>query len=206
MTTMMNSGKIALAAAILTTSVAFAAPVAAQEATLATATPLTYSVSTMSMPGDWTGFYAGGTLGFAGAGGDNVFNNDESGWDYGLQAGYLWDTGTAVLGGELQWIGTGLEDEINDIGIDGVLRAKLIAGYNAGAFMPYITGGWAQLTTNGALEDSDTGYLWGVGANYMLNDSIMIGAEYLKHTFDNYADTGENITAETLEVKASYRF
>jgi outer membrane immunogenic protein len=202
--TILFRNKIALVAAIATTSVALAAPVLAEQP--APTAPLSYAVSTMSMADDWTGFYAGGTLGYAGAGGDNVFNNDEAGWDYGVQGGYLWDTGTAVLGGELQWVGTNVQDDVNDIGIDGVARAKLIAGYNAGVFMPYIVGGWAQLTTSGSLDESDTGYLYGIGANYMLSETVMVGAEYLKHQWDNYADTGENVTAETLEVRASFRF
>jgi hypothetical protein len=68
---MLFRNKIALVAAIATTSVALAAPVLAEQP--APTAPLSYAVSTMSMADDWTGFYAGGTLGYAGAGGDNVF-------------------------------------------------------------------------------------------------------------------------------------
>jgi outer membrane immunogenic protein len=199
-----NNLGLATLASVLTLGLAM--PAFAEQAGLPGTAPLSDNISTMSVYGDWSGFYAGAALGYAGAGGTNVFNNDEAGWDYGIQGGYLWDTGSAVLGGELQWVGTNVQDDVNDIGIDGVLRAKLIAGYNGGVWMPYVVGGWAQLTTSGSLDESDTGYLYGFGANYMLSDNVIVGGEFLKHQWDNYADTGEDVTAETFEFRVSYQF
>ena len=51
--------------------------------------------------GDWTGFHAGGSLGYADAS-DDTAAFDADGVTYGLHGGYDYDFGTVVIGAELE--------------------------------------------------------------------------------------------------------
>lgn len=51
--------------------------------------------------GDWTGFYAGGQLGYADI--DGTGAADGSGGTYGVHGGYNYDFGQFVLGGEVDY-------------------------------------------------------------------------------------------------------
>lgn len=156
---------------------------------------------------DWGGFYGGASLGYADVEGDTVLGTDISGMTYGLHGGYNYDMGSYVIGGELEYsMANDITDDTTGLEADSVLRAKARFGYDAGAFMPYATIGAAQLTTSGAVDDSDTGYLYGVGVDYKLRDNVVLGAEVLQHRFDDYADTGINVSALTAEARVSFRF
>lgn len=116
--------------------------------------------------GDWTGFYAGGSLGYADAS-DDTAAFDADGVTYGLHGGYDYDVGTVVIGAELEISGFDVVDGANSI--DTVTRAKLRAAYDAGAFMPYVTAGIADLDVDG-LNLSDTGAVYGLGMDYKYSD------------------------------------
>ena len=122
--------------------------------------------------GDWTGFYAGGSLGYADAS-DDTAAFDADGVTYGLHGGYDYDFGTVVIGAELEISGFDVVDGANSI--DTVTRAKLRAGYDAGAFMPYVTPAIADLDVDGlnlsdSLNLSDTGAEYGLGMDYKYSD------------------------------------
>ncbi|MEJ6401739.1 outer membrane protein [Yoonia sp. 2307UL14-13] len=166
---------------------------------------------------DWTGFYAGGQLGFGSVeaeddAGDDPITGDETGLLYGVHAGYLYDFGNLVLGGELDYDLSNIEPEVGDdanFEVDSVARAKVLLGYDAGQFLPYVTGGVAQLTTTSddvdALDTDNDGTFAGIGAKYLLSDSIMLGGEVLQHQFDDYVD-GTDVEATTATLRASFRF
>jgi opacity protein-like surface antigen len=157
---------------------------------------------------DWTGFYAGGSLGYADAT-DSTFVTDEfDGLTYGVHAGYDRDFGGAVLGGELELSGFDVEDpEFRPtLEIDSILRAKLRAGYNAGNWLPYLTAGVAQLTTSGNVDDSDTGSFYGVGVDYRVGDDIRVGAEVLDHQFDDFASSNFDFDVTTVSARVSFEF
>ena len=169
---------------------------------------------------DWTGFYAGGQLGFGSVegdlDGDDPITGDENGLLYGVHAGYLYDFGNLVLGGEVDFDGSNIEPEVGDASfeVDSVARAKVLLGYDAGQFLPYVTGGVAQLSTSSDdIEPLDTdgdGTFAGIGVKYLLSDSIMLGAEVLQHQFDEYAsvvaDDDLDVEATTATLRASFRF
>jgi hypothetical protein len=164
--------------------------------------PIAMAPVAVNTGGDWTGFYAGGSLGFADASEDaDAFDDD--GVTYGLHGGYDYDFGTFVLGGELEISGFDLEDGANTV--DSVARAKLRAGYDAGVWMPYVTAGVAQLNVGG-LDLDDTGAVYGFGVDYSYTDNIRVGGEVLQHEFDNFADSGLNIDATTASLRVSFDF
>lgn len=188
------------AIAVALTAGVTAASAGNTEEPVVTAAPVAPVVVPVDTTADWTGFYAGGSLGYADASEDF----DDDGVTYGAHAGYDYDFGTFVLGGEVEASGFDLSD--GGVDADSVLRAKVRAGYDAGAFLPYVTAGIAQLNTGGALDGDDTGAVYGVGVDYAYTDTIRIGGEVLQHEFDNFDNTGADIDATTAAVRLSFEF
>jgi opacity protein-like surface antigen len=159
--------------------------------------------------GNWGGFYVGGQLGYADVTGENALNGlDGSGEMYGLHAGYNWDLGNWVLGGEVDYdeFGVDLEDAAGAAvaSVDSVIRLKARVGYDTGNWLWYGTAGWADLDTSVGSAD---GYFYGVGASYALNTNWILGAELLRHDFSDIGGTaGADAEADTLTLRASYRF
>ena len=182
---------------------------------------------------DWTGFYAGlqfGRVGMEGKPGcdkwENPKNNlgklsslcslDESGAQYGVHIGYLRDFGRIVVGAELSYDKFKVKNI--DLWGDGVvfpdangdmLRAKLLAGYDAGRFLPYATAGVAKATLDFVDIDNyphsgkDTAFGYGVGMKFMVSERFLMGVDWMTHEFDT---TNGKADIDTLSLSASYRF
>ncbi|RYG91743.1 porin family protein [Loktanella sp. IMCC34160] len=196
-----------LSAMVLTT--ALAAPAFAGGPTEPIIEPAPMPVITpapVATGGDWTGFYAGGSLGYADVTGSSTLGDEVNGLTYGVHAGYLQDLGSIVLGGELELSGADITDDVSGLSVDSVARAKARVGYDAGQFMPYLTAGAAQLTTSGAIDDKDTGYFGGIGLDYQLSDQLTIGGEVLQHKFDDFAGSGIDVEAMSVSARVSFRF
>jgi outer membrane immunogenic protein len=178
-------------------------------------------VTPVSTGSDWTGFYVGGQLGFGNLSiDDNDDATDDGDFDgalYGVHAGYMRDFGRLVLGAEIDWDATnigidsaGVEDAVD---LDSVARAKLRLGYDAGRFLPYVTAGYARAmlssdidAIDAGLDDSYDGHFYGIGAAYQVNDRFSVGAEVLRHNFEDtpVADFDTDVT--TASIRASWRF
>lgn len=158
---------------------------------------------------NWTGFYAGGQLGYGDAGVDGLpagLDLDGSGWLGGLHAGYRYDFGGGVVGGEASydWASIDLGD---DGEIDEVLRLKLLAGGKIGAGLLYATAGAAWADASALGEDlSDNGIFYGAGYDHLLNDRWVVGGEILRHEFDDFDGTGADVDVTTFQARVSYRF
>ena len=192
---------LSAAALLATGSAAFAGglsePVMTAPAPVAAA-----PVAMAPMSADWSGFYVGGQYGLGTVEAGGVENDLKS---YGVQAGYLYDLGSFVVGGEAAYAAL----DVDDVDSDGsyVARAGVLAGYDAGRFMPYVTGGYAYLNAeDGISSASDSGYYYGVGATYAVTDSINVGVEYLDHKFDDFDGSGNDVEAQTTSLKVSYKF
>lgn len=154
--------------------------------------------------GDWTGFYAGGQVGnldvdgeggLAGVGGDDT--------SYGLHAGYNYDFGTWVVGGELDYDDASV-DLSNGASVDSVWRAKLRGGYDFGRTLVYATAGVADLDTS---VGGDTGEFYGVGVSYKATEQFIVSGEYLMHDFSDIGgNAGFDAEADTFSVRASWQF
>jgi outer membrane immunogenic protein len=175
----------------------------------------------------WTGFYAGVNAGYdwgtlirrPTVGGAQTENNT-SGGQVGVQAGYNMDMGGFVLGGEadLQWSNVGHSQDLAGgtfkAGMDfyGSLRGR--AGMSFGQVMPYVTAGFAagrgtaSLTTPGGVTTSQgathVGWTVGAGLEAQATQNITIKAEYLYVDLGTQAYNG--LPAAVGNIDATQRF
>lgn len=170
--------------------------------------PIAVAPAPVMMGTDWTGFYAGGQLGY-GSLEPNVTTDptEPDGVIYGVHAGYNYDFGTVVLGGELDFDLTDISFDVPNSDLDSVARAKAKLGYDGGAFMPYITAGYARAQTSDDLDGDTDGTFAGLGMSYLMSDSVILGGEVLQHQFEDVADvSGLDADATTLTLRASFKF
>lgn len=195
----LNSALIAAPLAIVSTFAfadGLAEPVAAPTLTTISAAAPT------SVGRDWTGFYGGVSLGFGDVDADGVSGSFD-GATFGGHVGYNYDLGDFVLGGELEAVGTNdFENDTNGLELDSVLRAKIRAGYDAGDFLPYVTGGFAQASID---DIEDEGYFFGIGLDYAWTDNTTVSGEYLRHEFNDFTND-DDISADSVALRVSFRF
>jgi len=163
---------------------------------------------------NWTGFYAGGELGYANVDIGTPFGDtDESGLIGGLVAGYDYDLGNWVIGAGFDYDWTDVSFNLGgglNADVDSIWRAKVRGGYKLGNGLLYATAGYAQIDASvdvgGGLSVSgdEDGYFVGGGYEHMFTENISVGGEVLYHDFD--VDGGESLEATTAQVRATYRF
>ena len=167
------------------------------------ASPTAPIVAPPTESADWTGFYFGGQL-LTGQGDDDTTDFDVSG--FGGHAGYLYDLGDIVVGGEVDY--DTLDLESGGVELDArTARLKAVAGYDLGNFLPYVAAGIADVeieAVGGDLQDQIGFY--GLGGSYQLNDSFRVGAEYLIHEGTDFDNSGFNVDIETLSLRGSFSF
>jgi opacity protein-like surface antigen len=134
---------------------------------------------------------------------------DEEGVDYGVRAGVDWQTGAWVFGivGELTSVDA--TDSVSGFSTtpasytltreaNWMLGARFRAGYAAGPYLIYGTGGLAHADVDHRFDTSNTmnaftprdsdslnGHQWGLGVERKWNDSWSLGLEYLFTTLDD---------------------
>ena len=160
---------------------------------------------------DWTGGYVGGSLGYAQIDGTfngaDLFAESPDGVAYGIHAGYNRDFGRFVVGGELQYEATNVQEGSSFLKFDSIARAKLRVGYDAGQFMPFATTGVAQASvSNSSFAGEDSGAFAGLGVDYRYTPSLTIGAELLQHRFGDFSGSGVELDATTMGLRASFNF
>lgn len=152
---------------------------------------------------NWTGFYAGGQLGYANVD-TNVAGVDGDDLIGGLIMGYDYDMGDWVIGGgiDYDWADISLSPAATNV--ERVWRAKVRAGAKIGNGLLYGTGGYANADTNN-IGDAD-GYFIGAGYEHMVAENFSVGGEVLYHEFDDFGATTTDADATTVQVRAAYRF
>jgi opacity protein-like surface antigen len=152
---------------------------------------------------DWTGFYIGLSA-ISGTFSDNGGVTSDGTSGYGLQAGYLRDLGTFVVGGELAYA-KGDYDAFpaNDW---ASTRLKLIGGYDAGRLLPYGFVGLSNYDVRGASSFSDTVPIYGLGAKLAVTPKIAVGVEYLVENKNNFDNAGFDLENSEVALRLDYRF
>ncbi|RKF13784.1 porin family protein [Roseovarius spongiae] len=151
---------------------------------------------------NWTGFYAGGQLGFADVD-TNLAGVDGDDMIGGLTAGYDYDLGDFVvgIGADYDFADVSLSPTLD---VDSMWRLKMRSGVKIGNGLLYLTGGYAQVDTNSI--GSEDGKFYGAGYEHMIADKFTVGAEVLQNEFDNVGSTATDIDATTYQVRATFRF
>jgi outer membrane immunogenic protein len=170
---------------------------------------------------NWTGPYIGisggygwGNSDFSGVGGGSV---DPSGGIFGATLGYNWQMGALVTGieGDISWSGlrdsnAGLRTENNWL---GTVRGRL--GYNAGRWMPYVTGGLAvgdidsRVTGVGSSDKTKAGWTVGAGVEAAIAGPWTAKVEYLYVDLGNGDSIGglrPDFTTNIVRAGLNYRF
>lgn len=157
---------------------------------------------------DWTGFYAGGQLGW-GSVSTTKGIADGDGMLGGVMGGYRYDFGTFIAGieGDYSWSNIDLGTKASGGSLDDIYRLKLQAGADLGQTYLYGTAGWAwaQGNINGR-NDTVDGWVAGIGADYDLGNNWTLGGEVLYNGFNNIAKSGYDADATTVMLRAAYRF
>lgn len=151
---------------------------------------------------DWTGFYAGLGLGTLDVDTNTGLSNDDT--TYGVHAGYRYDLGTWVVGGELEYDDTDVELVPGTVFVDSVFRVKGTAGYDLGQFMPYLALGTAEVSVTGVGDD--WGAFYGAGLAYEVAPNAILSAEILEHDFSNINGSGIDADATSFSLRASFGF
>jgi predicted porin len=152
--------------------------------------------------GDWTGFYTGLQLGYGDVDGPGALDGDNG--LYGFHAGYNYDFGRFVMGGELDYDQTDIDLGGGAASVDSVARAKLKGGYDFGRTLGYVTAGVARADTS---VGDETGPFAGLGMTYQVNERFDVGAEALYHQFDDLGGVaGADVDATTITLRGSYKF
>ena len=204
--------------------------------------PVLMAPAPIAMPTqDWTGGYAGASLGYGGVNldgdaeilddiltgeddgedEDDFFDVDGDGVVGGAFAGYQYDFGNFVLGGEIDLNAANLdfdddsfydvfdyeEESDGGVSVDQIHRAKLRAGFDAGNALVYGVAGAAYAQADVFGEDmSDTGYVVGAGVDYKVAPNVVVGGEVLYHQFDDFDDTGIDADVTTVQARVAYQF
>lgn len=192
-----------LAGTALLTTQAFAADLIIE-------TPMEPGVVTVS--GNWDGAYLGVFGGYASGELTDAGTADIDGWLVGFAAGYDVYLADSIVGGivaDIAW--NDIADATDTFTSDwnGSLRARL--GYDAGAFLPYVTGGLAFISGNDATSgDSNTHWGWTVGAGVEVAVSEQLSLD-LQYRYTDYAtaeyggfDVGATTHAATVGL--NWRF
>jgi outer membrane immunogenic protein len=147
----------------------------------------------------WTGFYVGAHVGAAFSDNEDVEIVDDAAFLAGAHLGYNWQgPSNIVLGieGDVSFL-----DEIDYL---ATVRGRL--GYAFGPTLAYVTGGAAFIgfDENLAGDDSDTGWVAGVGLERKLRPNVSIGAEALYYGFENDNSGGDDNNFWTARARLTY--
>ena len=168
---------------------------------------------------DWTGFYAG--LQFDAVAGKTErdapagFAADIEGSIVSGFVGYRWAFGQYIVGAELDialngdgkmiYTEGGLGPEM-PYDINSALRFGGEFGMELGGGLAYVGLGFTKLDVKLDREFDDQGYYVGIGYDYFVTDSIMVGLEVNYHDFSELDGASDSVTPITLGMNAAFKF
>ncbi len=164
----------------------------------------------------WDGFYVGAAVGWST--GDMIFpgpaTEPSDGIGYGgfLGYNYVMDGGF-MIGGEVAGSIFNFDpNTTTNPGVDGVVfDAKLRVGFEMDRALVYASGGYSMLTgdylSTPASPIEGTGWNVGAGVDYLVTDSVFVGAEYVyRDITDSAATPAWESQSHAFSVRAGIKF
>ncbi len=200
---------------IASVAAAFAATAASAGTIVAPVADPVIMVAPTPVASRWDGFYAGGTFGWntgefqpLPTGGPLPLPLAFDGLTYGGFIGYnhVMDGGF-MIGGELA--GTIVNMDGSGTLVDRVATvfdAKLRAGFEMDRALVYASGGYTMASYDNNTEG--TGWNAGVGIDYLVTDSIFVGAEYVYRDITDSLGTPAAWEEQfhTFQIRAGIKF
>ncbi|MEO8531058.1 MAG: outer membrane beta-barrel protein [Deltaproteobacteria bacterium] len=164
---------------------------------------------------DWSGLYAG--LSAATAHGDYKdipypYEYPVSGAAAGLFAGYNYQVGNMVYGGELSYATSTIRpDKYTDGDFKELIDLKARVGYVVGRTMLFGSIGYTSeyMKFDGSPRLNGEGRSFGLGADVKINDQMFVGAEIQRRDLRNGPTsftTGFDTVVDSLSVRVGMRF
>ena len=181
-------------------------------------TLLALSTSSAAWANDWTGWYAGGQIGYSYGEFDlssvtTPGNFDTDGVLGGFMFGYLRDYGDWVAGLELQYDFSDISfnEPTGSGSFDGIARVKARAGRDLGRGLAYLSVGVVYTNFDGLtgvtnIDFDDPGVSAGLGYDFQINENWVVGGEYQWHSFTDFGGPNNDVTFNTIHIRAAYRF
>jgi outer membrane immunogenic protein len=183
--------------------------------------------------GSWDGAYVGVFAGYGAGTVDDIdeegyfytddYTQDIDGWLLGVTAGanfYLTDGIVAGIVGDIAWSDiSGISDWPVETTVDwlGSVRGKL--GFDAGAFMPYLTAGlaFAHMNVDDQYYDyqddaTHIGWTAGAGVAVAVSDNLSLDllyrySDYGSQDYDiYYSDSSLGLTTHTVQLGLNWKF
>lgn len=161
-------------------------------------------------------FYAGLEIGYGqGDGTESLIGRpldapfDFDGEVYGVFAGYNFQNGSTIYGGELRYMHTNLEDAAAGLEVNSILDLRVRVGFVASDnLMVYGAAGWTIAQATAAATDFDmNGFNYGIGAEYNISDSFFVGADVTGRQLDGTLGAFDyESTVNTATIRAGFRF
>ena len=163
----------------------------------------------------WDGFYAGAAAGWTT--GDFTISPpgtpiDNDGYGYGgfLGYNYVMDGGF-MIGGEVAASMFSIDGTGGSPEVDGTMfDAKLRVGFEVDRALVYVSGGYSMLTGEynpGTVDIEGTGWNVGAGVDYLVTDSVFVGAEYVYRDMESSTGTPAwESTSHAFTVRAGIKF
>lgn len=164
--------------------------------------------------GNWDGLYVGAFVGGLGGTFEEIDDGDEfdvSGWLAGVNLGANFTVADGIVAGvvgDIAWSNAESDDEEFAVDWTGSLRGRL--GFDAGAFLPYLTAGLAVAggEIDGANE-THVGWTVGAGVEFAVAENLSVDLLY------RYSDYGTaeyfpgeefGLTTHAVTVGLNFKF
>ncbi len=133
---------------------------------------------------------------------------DYDGEAYGAFAGYNFQNGSIVYGGEIRYLHLTFEDALATFTVDSVVDVRARVGFApSDQFLIYAAAGYSMAQATSGVSFDMTGFNYGVGAEYNVTDSFFVGADYTARQLegDHGAFTVEG-DVNTATLRVGFRF
>jgi hypothetical protein len=174
--------------------------------TLAAAGAATVSATDVAAESGFDGIYAGIGLGMLNGTGGDDYNYALESNGANIFAGYNVVTGTGLMyGGEFGGWATD-HTSSSDYGVGSLLSAKLRLGRVFDDTLVYASAGYWKGEYTWDSEEEAEGFLYGVGFEQNLSDTMFVGLDYTVNAADADQYKLENGNIGTMSLRGGFRF